>query len=58
MAETIGLKSTSGTALTTFIKSRAISQTSVGEEILKKASNPLIFKDLSVGVNWPPPRPA
>lgn len=57
MAETIGLKSTSGTALTTFIKSRSISQTSVGEEILKKASNPLIFKDLSVGGKIAQPRP-
>jgi len=57
MAATLGIKSTSGTALISFVKSKAISQTSMGEEILKKISNPLIFKGLTMGENMPPPRP-
>ena len=56
MASALGIKSTSGTALISFIKSRAISQTSMGADILEKASNPLIFKGLSMGANMPPPR--
>lgn len=57
MASALGIKSTSGTALISFVKSRAISQTSMGQDILEKASNPLIFKGLSMGANMPPPRP-
>lgn len=57
MAATIGLKSTSGTALISFVNSKAISQTSVGEEILKKVANPLIFKDVTVGGKAIQPRP-
>lgn len=57
MAAALGIKSTSGTALISFAKSKAISQTSMGEEILSKISNPLIFKGLTMGENMPPPRP-
>ncbi|MGL4768075.1 MAG: P63C domain-containing protein [Formosimonas sp.] len=58
MATALGIKSTSGTALVSLVKTKAISNTSMGAELLEKLSNPLIFKGLSMGANMPPPRPA
>lgn len=58
MATALGIKNTSGVALTSFIRTRAIANTSLGEQLLRKINKPLIFKGLSVGVNMPPPRPA
>lgn len=57
MAATIGMNSSSGSALIKFVNTKAISQTSMGADILDKVSKPLIFKGLSMGVNMPPPRP-
>jgi len=58
MATALGIKSTSGTALISLIKIKAIAGTPMGAELLEKLSKPLIFKGLSMGENAPPPRPA
>lgn len=58
MATALGLKSTSGAALSSLVKTKAIASTSMGAELLEKLSNPLIFRGLSMGGNMPPPRPA
>lgn len=57
MAAALGLSTSGGTALKSLANSKAISNTSMGAEILKKIDNPLIFKGLSMGANLPPPRP-
>ncbi len=57
MAAALGSKSNSGMALKNLVKSKAISNSSLGDEIQKKIDKPLIFKGLSMGQNMPPPRP-
>lgn len=57
MAAALGIRSSSGTALIKFVKTKAISNTSVGEDILEKVSKPLIFKTSSVVQDGFQPRP-
>ncbi|MDD0814301.1 P63C domain-containing protein [Curvibacter sp. HBC28] len=57
IAAALGLSSSSGTALKSFVQSRSISSTSVGADILEKLANPLIFKDSTVGGGIGQPRP-
>ena len=57
MAAALGLSLSSGTALKSLISSKAISSSSVGEEIQRKYDNPLIFKDSSVVGKTAQPRP-
>ena len=57
MAAALGLASSSGTALKSLVNSKAIATSSVGEEILRKIDNPLIFKDSTVGGKLGQPRP-
>ncbi len=57
MAVALGIASSSGTALKSLISTKAISDSSVGVEIKRNASNPLIFNDLTVGGKPPQPRP-
>lgn len=58
MATALGIKSTSGSALVSLVRTKAIANTSMGSELLENLSKPLIFKGLSMGENMPPPRPA
>lgn len=57
IAAALGLTGTSGTALKSLVQSKSISSTSVGADILEKLSNPLIFKDSTVGGGYGQPRP-
>lgn len=53
MAMALGIKRDSGTALKSLVKTKAISETSTGAQIVEKLDNPLIFKGLSPGAGAP-----
>jgi hypothetical protein len=55
MALALGIKRDSGTALKSLARTKSISETSAGAQILEKLDNPLIFKGLSMGAGAPPP---
>jgi hypothetical protein len=57
MAAALGLSDSSGSALKRLIESKEIANSTVGEEIHKKFSNPLIFKDNTVVGKLGQPRP-
>lgn len=55
MAMALGITRDSGTALKSLAKTKAITESSSGEQILEKLNNPLIFKGLSSGEGAPAP---
>lgn len=56
MGKALGLNESSGNSLPAFVNGKTMSK-AVGEELLKRVSNPLIFKDASVVVGSSQPRP-